>query len=166
MHSPLETAPTCAVSRNDWAAIHDTLRSKSAYSNLANSSRDSYMTRSDIVTAQKNPGKVDDGPTSARSTITPRTMADPERYRGRTHEDRMTLIWDKATQEWQRSWENDSESGTLHSGRDSVGHVDEAAVVALEGDRHGGGGAVTVLGHDEVGLARPRGLLLVGVLAV
>jgi putative flippase GtrA len=39
---------------------------------------------------------------------------------------------------------------------DSVlGHVHEAAVVALEGDGDGGGGAVTVLADDQVGLARP-----------
>jgi len=35
-------------------------------------------------------------------------------------------------------------------------HVDEAAVVALEGHRHGRGGAVTVLGDDQVRLAGSR----------
>lgn len=35
-------------------------------------------------------------------------------------------------------------------------HVNEAAVVSLERDGHGGGGAVTVLGHDQVGLSRAR----------
>src|SRR5438034_7055439 len=46
------------------------------------------------------------------------------------------------------------------------GHVDEAAVVALERDGDGRGRAVTVLGHDQVRLARPRRFLLVGILAV
>ena len=35
------------------------------------------------------------------------------------------------------------------------GHVHEAAVVALEGDGDRGGGSVTVLGHDQVGLTGP-----------
>ncbi|GAA4224364.1 hypothetical protein GCM10023075_19830 [Streptosporangium album] len=34
------------------------------------------------------------------------------------------------------------------------GHVDEAAVMALEGHGDRGRGTVTVLGHDQVGLAR------------
>lgn len=45
-------------------------------------------------------------------------------------------------------------------------HVDEAAVVTLEGDGDRRSGSVTVLGHDQVGLARPRRLLLVGILTV
>src|SRR5699024_10101698 len=47
-----------------------------------------------------------------------------------------------------------------------AGHVLEPRVVALEGDRDGLGGAVSVLGHDEVRLAGARGFLLVVVLAV
>src|SRR5690606_8047929 len=47
-----------------------------------------------------------------------------------------------------------------------LGHVDEAAVVALERDGDGGGGPVAVLGDDQVGLTGARRLLLVGVLAV
>src|SRR5690606_26066028 len=47
-----------------------------------------------------------------------------------------------------------------------LGHVDEAAVVALERDGDGGGGAVAVLGDDQVGLTGARRLLLVGVLTV
>ena len=42
----------------------------------------------------------------------------------------------------------------------SVGHVDEAAVVALEGDGDVAGRTVAVLGHDQVGLAGPRGFLV------
>jgi peptidoglycan/LPS O-acetylase OafA/YrhL len=45
-------------------------------------------------------------------------------------------------------------------------HVDKARIVALERDRHGGGRAVPVLGHDQVSLARSRRLPLVRVLAV
>lgn len=45
-------------------------------------------------------------------------------------------------------------------------HVDEAAVVALECDRHSSSGTVPVLSHNEVGLAGARGLALVSVLAV
>jgi hypothetical protein len=37
-----------------------------------------------------------------------------------------------------------------------LGHVHEAGVVALEGDRDRGRRAVSVLGHDQVGLARAR----------
>src|SRR4051794_19318166 len=44
-----------------------------------------------------------------------------------------------------------------------VRHVDEAGVVALEGDDDVAGGAVTVLGHDQVRLAGAGGLLLVDV---
>jgi hypothetical protein len=40
--------------------------------------------------------------------------------------------------------------------RSAAGHVDEAAVVALERDRHHGGGPVPVLGHDQVGLPGTR----------
>src|SRR5690625_6615173 len=47
-----------------------------------------------------------------------------------------------------------------------AGHVLEPGVVALEGDRDGLGGAVAVLGHDQVGLTGAGGLLLVVVLAV
>ena len=38
--------------------------------------------------------------------------------------------------------------------------------MALEGHGYGGGRAVAVLGHYEIGLARPRRLPLVSVLAV
>src|SRR6195952_5744340 len=48
----------------------------------------------------------------------------------------------------------------------SVSHVDEARVVALEADGDVAGGAVAVLGPDDVGLAGAGGLLLVDVLAV
>lgn len=47
-----------------------------------------------------------------------------------------------------------SETRNLQRRTSGLGHVHEARVVALEGDRDGGGGAVTVLGDDEVGLAR------------
>src|SRR3954454_18291246 len=50
--------------------------------------------------------------------------------------------------------------------RRSVRHVHEAAVVALEGDRDVGRRPVAVLDQHDVGLAGPRGLLLVHVLAV
>ena len=46
------------------------------------------------------------------------------------------------------------------------GHVDEAAVVPLERHRHRRGRAVPVLGDDQVRLARPRRLPLVGIFAV
>ena len=45
----------------------------------------------------------------------------------------------------------------------SVRHVDEAGVVALEGDGDVAGGAVAVLGDDQVGLAGAGRLLLVDV---
>src|SRR5699024_6842425 len=47
-----------------------------------------------------------------------------------------------------------------------AGHVSEPGVVPLEGDRDRLGGAVAVLGDDEVRLAGAGGLLLVVVLAV
>jgi hypothetical protein len=42
-----------------------------------------------------------------------------------------------------------------YSARLAGSHVDEAAVVALERDRHDGGRAVPVLGHDQVRLPGP-----------
>src|ERR1700683_2566643 len=45
-------------------------------------------------------------------------------------------------------------------------HVDEAAVVALEGHRHRRGRAVPVLGDDQVRLARPRRLPLICVFSM
>lgn len=38
----------------------------------------------------------------------------------------------------------------------ALGHVDEATVVTLERDGDRRGGAVAVLGEDQIGLARPR----------
>ena len=52
------------------------------------------------------------------------------------------------------------------SGRLDRGHVDEAAVMALERDRHCSGRAVAVLGHDQVRLACSRRLPFVGILAM
>src|SRR6266496_1975734 len=46
------------------------------------------------------------------------------------------------------------------------GHVHESRIMALECDRHGGGWAIPVLGHNQIRLARPRRLPLVSVLAV
>ena len=48
----------------------------------------------------------------------------------------------------------------------SRSHVHESRIVALERDRHRGGRAVPVLGHDQVRLAGPRRLPLVRILAV
>src|SRR5688572_11335486 len=48
----------------------------------------------------------------------------------------------------------------------SVGHVHEAAVVALEGDRDVRGWAVAVLDEHDVGLAGPRRFLFVHILSV
>src|SRR3954464_14316287 len=48
----------------------------------------------------------------------------------------------------------------------SVRHVHEAAVVTLEGDRDVRRRAVAVLDQHDVGLAGPRGLLLVHVFSV
>src|SRR4051794_18691654 len=58
-------------------------------------------------------------------------------------------------------------AGSADAGGTSAGaHVHETAVVALERDRDRGRRPVPVLGDDEVRLARPRALLLVGVLTV
>jgi hypothetical protein len=38
----------------------------------------------------------------------------------------------------------------------SARHIDKTRIMALERDRHGGGRAVPVLGHDQVRLAGPR----------
>src|SRR5215469_1140232 len=46
------------------------------------------------------------------------------------------------------------------------GHLCEPAVVALERHGHNGGRTISVLGHDQVSLARSRRLPLIGVLAV
>jgi lysophospholipase L1-like esterase len=48
----------------------------------------------------------------------------------------------------------------------SARHVHEPRIMALERDRHRGGRAVPVLGHDQVRLAGPRRLPLVRILTV
>ena len=45
-------------------------------------------------------------------------------------------------------------------------HVDKSRIMALECNRHGGGRAVPVRCHDQVGLAGPRRLPLVRILTV
>src|SRR4051794_1455408 len=65
-----------------------------------------------------------------------------------------------------RSVDLDTGTWTLHPGTLTLRHIHKPRVMPLESHRDISRRAVTVLGHDQVRLARTRGLTLVSILPV